>query len=479
MTTQTQSREQTQAPQQAPNRGAMTVQPPSRAASMKLSECRTVEQALQTNDMASRIRAALPKHVSAERMLRVLALAVYKTPELRNCELMSLVGAMLVSASLGLEPNTPLGHAYLIPFNQNRKDKETGKWETTTVVQYIIGYRGFVDLARRSGHVVSMHADVVYDGDDFSFEYGSNQHLRHVPLANRRDARPTHAYCHVKMTDGEAFEVLPYNEVLNIRNSSAGYQQALKAKANRGDDTPAYSKNPWVAFEHEMAAKTMVRRVSKMLPLSIEYMNANQLDLASDAGAADLARIAVAADTHQALDRGDYEIDQDGVVQDQAPTSPPPPPAAQDKSPEPATPPRQRKARTAAPQEQASPQNAPPQGHDNADLPGASQDGDAMAGGDPANETPAGDPPAYELTDCDGNNLTYTQDEGQQAFKDFNTALKDAHGRGKSALDGFIETNAELIAAFKASGFAIPPAAQTTAPKAQAAQQSTPRTDLF
>lgn len=271
---------------------------PTRSSVMPLKECKSINDALRHPEMVDRIKQAVPRHLAPERMLRVMAMAVHRTPKLAEADLMTLLGAMLACASLGLEPNTPLGHAYLIPFEKRKR--QGNDWVTERVdVNLIIGYRGFIDLARRSGSLVSIHADVVYDGDEFDFEYGSNMHLRHRPQGDHQGRPPFWGYAHAKLTDGEAFEVLPYGRVLGIRNSAQGYQQALRAKADHErkgykGDCLAYIKNPWIAFEHEMASKTLIRRLSKMLPLSIEFMNAASLDALSETGRANLAAIAMA-----------------------------------------------------------------------------------------------------------------------------------------------------------------------------------------
>lgn len=239
----------------------------------------TIQQLLQSKSTVAKLSQIIPAHLNPERMLRIFAMAIYKTPKLAECDPMSLLGAMMACASFGLEPNTPLGHAYLIPFE--KKKNVAGKWITERVdVNLIIGYRGFIDLARRSGNMVSIHADVVYEGDEFSFEYGSNMHLRHVPKGSRKGRQPAYCYAHAKLKDGEAFEVLPDEEVLNIRNNAEGYKSALRQKEK---NERAFQTSPWVAHEHEMKAKTMIRRLSKMLPMSIEFANAVALDSMSEA----------------------------------------------------------------------------------------------------------------------------------------------------------------------------------------------------
>jgi recombination protein RecT len=210
----------------------------------------------QARDQLSRVAA---KHMNPERMMRVMANAIRTTPKLAECEPMSLLGALMNCAALGVEPNTPLGHAYLIPFKNNRKG--------ITEVQMILGYKGMADMARRSGQVRGLHADVVYSDDElWDYEYGSDMRLRHKPGPRR--GKKIAAYCHVTLEDGQAFVVLPWDEIMRIRDASQNWKSALK-----------YGKtadNPWSTHEDRMAAKSAVRALANRgeMPLSIEFMEA-------------------------------------------------------------------------------------------------------------------------------------------------------------------------------------------------------------
>lgn len=249
----------------------------------------TVGELLEDPRVRQAMSDAAPQHLNPQRLLRVMAQALRKTPKLALCHPLSLLGAMITCASLGLEPNTPLQHVHLIPFEKKKKDA-TGKWVTDYYeINLIIGYQGYIDLSRRTGSLVSIHADVVYAGDDFSFEYGSNMHLRHVPKGAREGRMPSHAYAHAKLEDGEAFEVLPYADVLKIRNNAQAYKQAL---VSRDKGYSGWETTPWIAYEHEMAAKTMVRRLSKWLPKSIEFATAVQMDSLAERGLIDFRAIA-------------------------------------------------------------------------------------------------------------------------------------------------------------------------------------------
>lgn len=271
----------------------MADQPPALATATSSKTPETIGSALMKPENIARIAAVVPKFMTPERMLRVASQAVAKTKHLDEVPFVQLLGGIMVLASLGLEPNTLLGHAYLIPFST--RVKRGNNWEDAYELQVIIGYKGYLELMRRTGIVVNVHADVVYEGDEFSFEYGSEQHLRHKPKGSRAGRKRTYAYAHAKLKDGEAFEALPYDEVLVIRNSAQGYQAALRTKGYAEDEKDAKKKErltrswqsaPWIKHEHEMAAKTMVRRLAKMMPMSIEIMNSMEIDGAIDQGRA-------------------------------------------------------------------------------------------------------------------------------------------------------------------------------------------------
>jgi recombination protein RecT len=282
------------------------------------------------NNMAKgQLQAVAATHMNPERMMRLMANAIRTTPKLADCDPLTLLGAMMTSASLGLEPNTPLGHAYLIPF-QNRS-------KGVVEVQFIIGYKGMISLARRSGAVVNIHADVVYEGDEFSYEYGSEQHLRHKPSGPRKS--PTHAYCHAKLVDGEAFIVLPWEVVIETRDASQGWKTAKRY--GKTDTTP------WGAHLHAMAKKTAVRRLFDELPISIEEANSNLSDgISVDEQSGNFAAFAldptsgvpVGADgpviEHEGEDEPDATTDKGEGKEDPAPTKENAPTEGEEEEPE-------------------------------------------------------------------------------------------------------------------------------------------------
>lgn len=232
-----------------------------------------VRQLLMNEQARDQLAAVAAKHMSPERMMRVVANAIRTTPKLQKCEPMSFLGALMQCAALGLEPNTILGHAYLIPFD---KTLNRGKPNETVVteLQLVVGYKGLIDLARRSGHITSMNAGIHYSDDElWDYEEGTEARLRHKP--GPEAGTKLHAYAIAKFKDGgHAYVVLPWARVLRIRDGSQGYQNAVRTATK-------YKKpvdSPWVKYEDEMAKKTAIRALSKYLPLSVEFMDALNVD---------------------------------------------------------------------------------------------------------------------------------------------------------------------------------------------------------
>ncbi len=217
----------------------------------------------------------LPKTLSIDRLLKVAQIAATTTPALAKCDVPSLVGAIGQCAQMGLEPNTVLGHAYLVPFNTKRKDSN-GNERWVNSVQVIIGYKGLIDLARRSGQIVSIAAHEVCENDHFELVYGLDEKLNHTPaMGERGDVIGFYAVAKLK-DGGYSFEFMSVHQVREIMAGSQGYQQAKK-----------YGKegsHPWGAHFVEMGRKTVIRRLAKYLPLSIEFQTAVALDNQAETG---------------------------------------------------------------------------------------------------------------------------------------------------------------------------------------------------
>lgn len=230
----------------------------------------------------SQIMAALPRHMTAERMIRVCNTAVQKTPQLLDCDPRSLIGAIVQASQLGLEPDGTLGHAYLIPFN-NRK---TGKPEC----QFIPGYKGLIELARRSSQISTIYAQVVHTNDDWDFQYGLEPRLTHTP------------------TDGDPGVMIAVYAVARLRDGGAQFEWMWKREVDSiRSSSRAGNSGPWVTHYEEMAKKTALRRLCKLLPTSPELARAVALDEQAEASVPQ--QLDVLASDDEPEDEGD-----DGVT---------------------------------------------------------------------------------------------------------------------------------------------------------------------
>lgn len=212
------------------------------------SKEKTLAGMLSSSAMRDELAKALPKHITVDRIARIVLTALRVTPGLASTTPESFLGCVLQSAQLGLEVNTPLGHAYLIPRHNGR----TGVPDCTL----IIGYQGMRELAMRSGQVRGISAHVVRQGDTFEFELGLDPKLRHVPSDDpQREMRPiTHAYAVARIKDADpVFEVLSKTQI------------DARAAINGGG-----KYGPWKTNYEAMARKSAVRSIFNWIPKSAE-----------------------------------------------------------------------------------------------------------------------------------------------------------------------------------------------------------------
>ena len=200
--------------------------------------------------MGGEIAKALPSVITPERFTRMTLSALSTNPKLAACTPKSFLGAMMNAAQLGLEPNTPLGQAYLIPFRNKGVDE----------VQFQIGYKGLIDLAYRSGEVKSIQAQIVYENDEFECAYGLEPKLVHKPADEDR-GKPVKVYAvFTTKDDGYGFEVMSMEDV---RNHAKKYSQSFGS-----------SYSPWNTNFEEMAKKTVLKRVLKYAPMKSDFARA-------------------------------------------------------------------------------------------------------------------------------------------------------------------------------------------------------------
>ncbi|WP_418440569.1 recombinase RecT [Candidatus Allofournierella excrementavium] len=204
--------------------------------------------------MEGEIAKALPSVLTPERFTRITLSALSATPKLAETTPQSFLGAMMTAAQLGLEPNTPLGQAYLLPY------KNKGVLEC----QFQLGYKGLIDLAYRSGQVSIIQAHAVHENDEFSYEYGLEPKLSHKPALRDRG------------------EVTCYYAMFRTKDGGFGFsvmsKEDIQAHAERFSQSYGSDFSPWKTNFDEMAKKTVLKRVLKYAPLKSDFVKAAAAD---------------------------------------------------------------------------------------------------------------------------------------------------------------------------------------------------------
>lgn len=232
---------------------------------------------LLTEDKARRAIASVAgQYMTPERFLRLAINCLKKTPKLMECDPQSVLGSFMASAALGLEPNTVLQQAFLIPYGVRGKIPGTNDWGITHYdCQFQIGYRGFITLAHRSPHITTIEAEAIHSGDHFKHRKGSVSFLEYEKaLINRGDLIGSYAYSKLE-GGGEAATILPLDEIHKIRSRSETYQALIRGADKQGlkdwEKKKAEEKlagTPWVMWEDDMSAKSAIKKHSKQLPMN-------------------------------------------------------------------------------------------------------------------------------------------------------------------------------------------------------------------
>lgn len=200
--------------------------------------------------MEPEIKKALPSVMTSERFTRMALSSLNTTPQLAECTQMSFLGALMNAAQLGLEPNTPLGQAYLIPY------RNKGRLEC----QFQLGYKGMIDLVYRNEAIQSIQAQCVYANDVFEYEFGLEPRLVHKPSLNDRG------------------EMIAVYAMFKTKNGGYGFEVMSKpdvdAHGKKHSKSFSSSYSPWKTSYEEMAKKTVIKRVLKYAPLKTDFVRA-------------------------------------------------------------------------------------------------------------------------------------------------------------------------------------------------------------
>ena len=244
--------------------------------------------------MQGEIAKALPKVMTPERFTRIALSAISSNKKLAECTPQSFLAAMMNAAQLGLEPNTPLGQTYLIPYK--------------SACTFQLGYKGLIDLAYRSGEVKTIMAQTVYENDEFDFEFGLTPKLHHVPAKSNR-GNPVWFYAVFKTVNGgEGFEVMSVEDV----------------KAHAKKYSKSYSDGPWQTNFEEMAKKTVLKKALKYAPIKTEFVRQIETDetIKSDISD-DMTLVPNENEIYEAEVENEYSVDQEtGEVKGKAADQP-------------------------------------------------------------------------------------------------------------------------------------------------------------
>ena len=204
----------------------------------------------------SQLELALPKHLNADRMVRLSLTAFSQNPALQRCDPKTIFGSIIVASQLGLEIGVN-GQGYLVPY----KDKCT----------FVPGWKGLVDLANRGGRC-TVWAGAVYEGDDFDYMLGDAPYCKHKPNGEFEESKLTHVYAIGRVKDSE----MPVIEVWPIKKVHAHFKKTVVPALQPNH----YSKKHLEAY----AKKVALLQVLKYMPQSIEMANAVDVSYASESG---------------------------------------------------------------------------------------------------------------------------------------------------------------------------------------------------
>lgn len=212
---------------------------------------KSIRDVILSDVMKKQFQNALPKVLPVDRFIRCLVTQFSRIPQLADCDKASVLSAAMTAAQLGLEIDPALGRAYLLPY----RDKKRGM-----IAQLIIGYKGFIDLAYRSGQVSGVQAEVVYEKDTFNYKYGLTPELSHIPSESEERGNLKYAWVVVSLKNGgQVWRVLNRAEIMRHKAFSKGADSEY---------------SPWNTAEAEMWRKTSIRSIAPLLPLSPELRDA-------------------------------------------------------------------------------------------------------------------------------------------------------------------------------------------------------------
>jgi recombination protein RecT len=188
-----------------------------------------------------RFAAILPRTITVQELMQLGLVAMGRDSKLLACTPQSIIRALIVAGRLGLDPTGIGGQAWIVPYKQ-----------TATL---LVGYKGLLDLARRTGIVVGVEAHVVHERDTFRFHYGSEPDVHHEPVVTGEPGPMLGAYAILRLR-GDAVPMMEYMTKAEI--------DKIRTRSRAG------AEGPWVTDYEQMARKTTLRRILNYAPSSTE-----------------------------------------------------------------------------------------------------------------------------------------------------------------------------------------------------------------
>jgi len=216
--------------------------------------------------MTKQFQLAIPKNLTldAERLVRVALTSIQRNPDLLDCDPRTMLAAVMECAQLGIVPDGILGHCYLVPYNNTQKRRQE--------VQFLMGYKGYIELGHRSGKIDAIDGFAVYEKDSYDVELGTHPLVRHTPYGGDDPGPLVAAYGLVRMKGG-----IPHFRWLWPRDI---------ARSRKASKTADKSWSPWQTHPEAMWIKTAIRMTAKFIRLSPEMQRAVALDERADEGLA-------------------------------------------------------------------------------------------------------------------------------------------------------------------------------------------------
>lgn len=203
--------------------------------------------------MAPEMAKIMPKYMTPQRMARIVLGEIRKNENLQRCTMESLGAAIMKAAEVGLEPSSTLGHAYLMPF-MNSKKNAAGQWVKTWEAELVIGYKGYIVMASRSG--IKIHANEICQNDLFDYEEGTNPYIKHKKALTNRGKVIAYYAAAIEKDGTSRFSIMGAEDVL----------EHAKANSKSYDKENGRFRGPWAAHFHSMAKKTVIKDLMTYLP---------------------------------------------------------------------------------------------------------------------------------------------------------------------------------------------------------------------